>query len=408
MARPRATRANAFAALLALGPRVRRRHPGPPTQARGPGVSCARTTWSASSTTSPSSRPASTTTPVSCRRRRDQLRQRRPARGGGAEGGPGPARRPAHPGRYGARQGARDRITINDPGTRSPRPCARRAAGAARRRRRGGADQRRARVVASSLFGDRRRRVQVDGTTRRARRTASRAIGDPQTMAAAMEIPGGITETVRGQRRDGPRSSQDQSHDHRRVAVASTRLVTLARSRRPLPRSDDRLSPSDKEQHERAGLPRRTCVTPQSTSGCASGDDGVVRDRASPPSPRTPSATSSTSACRPSATPCRAGDSCGEVESTKSVSDLYAPLAGEVTAVNDALDAHARAGQLRPLRRGLDVRAAPRRRRRARRPDGRRGLPGPARLTPRAPPHAPSARCGTMAVARGRLGLCFD
>lgn len=34
-----------------------------------------------------------------------------------------------------------------------------------------------------------------------------------------------------------------------------------------------------------------------------------------------------------------AGDSCGEVESTKSVSDLYAPLAGEVTSINDQLDA---------------------------------------------------------------------
>lgn len=33
-----------------------------------------------------------------------------------------------------------------------------------------------------------------------------------------------------------------------------------------------------------------------------------------------------------------AGDTCGEVESTKSVSDLYAPIAGEVTAVNEALD----------------------------------------------------------------------
>jgi glycine cleavage system H protein len=33
------------------------------------------------------------------------------------------------------------------------------------------------------------------------------------------------------------------------------------------------------------------------------------------------------------------GDSVGEVESTKSVSDIYAPMAGEVTAVNDALDA---------------------------------------------------------------------
>jgi glycine cleavage system H protein len=34
-----------------------------------------------------------------------------------------------------------------------------------------------------------------------------------------------------------------------------------------------------------------------------------------------------------------AGDSCGEVESTKSVSDIYAPLSGEVTAVNEVLDA---------------------------------------------------------------------
>lgn len=34
-----------------------------------------------------------------------------------------------------------------------------------------------------------------------------------------------------------------------------------------------------------------------------------------------------------------AGDSCGEVESTKSVSDLYSPADGEVVAVNEALDA---------------------------------------------------------------------
>ncbi|MQY12120.1 Glycine cleavage system H protein [Streptomyces sp. RB5] len=30
-----------------------------------------------------------------------------------------------------------------------------------------------------------------------------------------------------------------------------------------------------------------------------------------------------------------AGESCGELESTKSVSDLYAPVSGEVTAIND-------------------------------------------------------------------------
>jgi glycine cleavage system H protein len=33
-----------------------------------------------------------------------------------------------------------------------------------------------------------------------------------------------------------------------------------------------------------------------------------------------------------------AGEPCGEVESTKSVSDIYAPLTGEVVARNDALD----------------------------------------------------------------------
>ena len=33
-----------------------------------------------------------------------------------------------------------------------------------------------------------------------------------------------------------------------------------------------------------------------------------------------------------------AGGTCGEVESTKSVSDLYAPVSGEITAVNEALD----------------------------------------------------------------------
>ncbi|HEY0890412.1 MAG TPA: glycine cleavage system protein GcvH [Nocardioides sp.] len=34
-----------------------------------------------------------------------------------------------------------------------------------------------------------------------------------------------------------------------------------------------------------------------------------------------------------------AGETCGELESTKSVSDLYAPVSGEVVARNEALDA---------------------------------------------------------------------
>jgi glycine cleavage system H protein len=35
----------------------------------------------------------------------------------------------------------------------------------------------------------------------------------------------------------------------------------------------------------------------------------------------------------------QSGQALGEVESTKSVSDVYAPVAGTVTAVNEALDA---------------------------------------------------------------------
>ena len=34
-----------------------------------------------------------------------------------------------------------------------------------------------------------------------------------------------------------------------------------------------------------------------------------------------------------------AGGTCGELESTKSVSDVYAPVSGEIVARNDALDA---------------------------------------------------------------------
>jgi glycine cleavage system H protein len=33
-----------------------------------------------------------------------------------------------------------------------------------------------------------------------------------------------------------------------------------------------------------------------------------------------------------------AGSVCGEVESTKSVSEIYAPVSGKVVAINDALD----------------------------------------------------------------------
>ena len=43
-----------------------------------------------------------------------------------------------------------------------------------------------------------------------------------------------------------------------------------------------------------------------------------------------------------------------EVESVKAVSDVVAPLSGEITEVNETLVRHARADQRRPLRRRLD------------------------------------------------------
>ena len=45
------------------------------------------------------------------------------------------------------------------------------------------------------------------------------------------------------------------------------------------------------------------------------------------------------------------GTPIGEVESTKSVSDVYAPVAGVVAAVNEALDRRSGDHQRRPLRR---------------------------------------------------------
>ena len=106
------------------------------------------------------------------------------------------------------------------------------------------------------------------------------------------------------------------------------------------------------------------------------------------------------------------GKTFGVIESVKTVSDLYAPVAGEVMAVNAALADAAGAGEQRSVRRGLDGPVAPR----ATRPQadalqGRRGLPRAdrGRLT-----HAlrPAHRGRSRAHARGaraRLGRAlFD
>ena len=85
------------------------------------------------------------------------------------------------------------------------------------------------------------------------------------------------------------------------------------------------------------------------------------------------------------------GTPIGEVESTKSVSDVYAPVAGVVAAVNDGARRRPRDDQHRPVRRGLagrDQRAG-RRRRPDRGPARRRRLPGPRRRLVTGPPRAP-------------------
>ena len=50
--------------------------------------------------------------------------------------------------------------------------------------------------------------------------------------------------------------------------------------------------------------------------------------------------TSSTSSLPEVGATVAAGDACGEVESTKSVSDIYAPVSGTVTDRNAELDQH--------------------------------------------------------------------
>lgn len=55
-----------------------------------------------------------------------------------------------------------------------------------------------------------------------------------------------------------------------------------------------------------------------------------------------------------------AGQPCGELESTKSVSDIYAPVSGTVVAVNSALDANPELVNSEPYGEGwmFEVRAA--------------------------------------------------
>ncbi len=71
-----------------------------------------------------------------------------------------------------------------------------------------------------------------------------------------------------------------------------------------------------------------------------------------------------------------AGESFSEVESTKSVSDIYAPITGSISEVNAELEVAAGTAQQRSVRRRVDLPHRDQRPVGTRRLDGRRGLPG--------------------------------
>ena len=86
-------------------------------------------------------------------------------------------------------------------------------------------------------------------------------------------------------------------------------------------------------------------------------------------------ATSSTSSCPRSERAVAVGDSFSEVETTKSVVEMYAPVSGSIVAINAALDDKPELLNERSLRRRVDLRASRCPTRRVRCPARRRRLP---------------------------------
>ena len=155
------------------------------------------------------------------------------------------------------------------------------------------------------------------------------------------------------------------------------RAVTAARVSA---RSGGHRSPSRRRPDLRPGRKPwsspRTFGTRRSTSGCAPRAAGSAS--ASPTTRRTRSATWSTSTCRRSGTSVEANQPLGEVESTKSVSDVFSPVRGTIVERNPLGRSAARARERAALRRRLAGRDRDLRTRRGRRPARRRRLPGVA------------------------------
>ena len=220
--------------------------------------------------------------------------------------------------------------------------------GAARRRRRGDADRRRrrraVRIVASTYF--------VDGDGRASWSTGSRLTG-PYTITVigpAGDDADGADDSRRGGRRrsrgDGgnvivderERGRGDRAARRRRAGVRPSGLLT---GRRPVRRDEGRVViPEDLRytaEHEWVARRRQRTGAGRHHPLRAG---RARRHRLRP-------------AARARARRCRPASSFGEVESTKSVSEIYAPVTGTVVARNDAARRRARADQHRPVRRGL-------------------------------------------------------
>ena len=84
-------------------------------------------------------------------------------------------------------------------------------------------------------------------------------------------------------------------------------------------------------------VPAESQLHRRATNGCAREADGTRDRSASPTTRRRRWAISSSSSCPRSAARSPAGEACAVVESVKAASDVYAPVAGEVVAVNEAL-----------------------------------------------------------------------
>ena len=161
-----------------------------------------------------------------------------------------------------------------------------------------------------------------------------RAIGEAETLATAMGIPGGVIDSFAS---DGVSATVVAAARgrRRRLAGAQRRLSTLARPTR----AREGATPVSTDASSEANYPPELRYTAEHEWVGPADDDGVVRIGV------TDYAQAALGDIVFVSLPAvgdevTAGAACGELESTKSVSDIYAPLDGVVVARNDALDAN--------------------------------------------------------------------